>query len=131
MTLAHFTREEFGVDFPFMDPLLLRRLDDLRERVGVPIVIHPDTGGHVADSQHPYKAVDCHAVGLSLGDFWLAAERDPWLRGIGVYPYWTTPGLHLDTRTSDLRARWWRDERGAYHPLSRDTLDDLLRAGLL
>jgi hypothetical protein len=130
MTLRYFTRDEFGADYAFLDPLLLRRLDELRERVRVPIVIHPHPmggAGRAADSQHPLgRAVDCHAVGIVLGDFWLAAERDPWLRGIGVYPYWTNPGLHLDTRTSDLRARWWRDAAGRYAPVTAAVLREIL-----
>jgi len=88
--------------------------------------------GRAADSQHPLgRAVDCHAIGISLGDFWLAAERDPWLRGIGLYPYWVIPGLHLDTRTTDLRMRWWRDQVGTYRPLAMQHVDTLARDGLI
>ena len=38
--------------------------------------------------------------------------------GVGFYPFWHAPGIHVDTRTDDnnLREIWWRDESGNYHP---------------
>jgi len=38
--------------------------------------------------------------------------------GVGFYPYWNAPGLHLDMRidNNDYREIWWRDKRGVYHP---------------
>jgi hypothetical protein len=38
--------------------------------------------------------------------------------GIGFYPHWHSPGLHLDTRPVTRmmpRALWWRDAEGFYH----------------
>ena len=38
--------------------------------------------------------------------------------GIGFYPYWNAPGIHIDTRNDNNKMReiWWRDEAGTYHP---------------
>ena len=35
--------------------------------------------------------------------------------GVGFYPYWNTPGLHIDTRAWEVcRALWWYDGKN-YH----------------
>jgi hypothetical protein len=129
--LRHFTPGEFGVDADLMHPVLLLGLDGLRERLGRPILIHPDPAtelGHVVGSQHPRgRAVDCHAPGLPLLDFWLAAEATLAFSGIGIYPYWANPGLHVDVREGLIRARWWRDQAGLYHPVTAGVLYDLMR----
>jgi hypothetical protein len=47
---------------------------------------------------------------------YVIASRHGW-GGIGLYPFWNKPGLHLDTRIHlpyERHARWWRDERGKY-----------------
>ena len=38
--------------------------------------------------------------------------------GVGFYPYWNAPGIHVDNRTdgNHMREIWWRDKGGAYHP---------------
>jgi hypothetical protein len=119
--LRHFRPAEFGDAnvCARLDQELLLTLDALRGLVGVPIVIH--TGAITApraetsDSQHPNgRAVDCSAPTLPLLEFWLYAERFPTFRGIGLYPFWQRPGLHLDTRPTTVRARWWRDVSGRY-----------------
>ena len=109
-----------------IDPRLIYAVDDLREFIGVPIVLGDTTGlGHDPAGMHPAgRAVDCHAEGITLVDFWLAAERFPAFGGIGIYPpgTWDRPGLHLDTRDAPHRARWWRDSTGTYHPVTTGTL---------
>ena len=36
--------------------------------------------------------------------------------GVGFYPYWNTPGIHVDMRPFDYyRKLWWRDKKGRYH----------------
>ena len=97
-----------------MDSLLIFYLDKLREFIGHKIIIHCGTqGNHTELSYHytiPCKATDCHAEGMSLLDFYLAAERFDF-GGIGVYPTWHFPGLHLDTRPIEVNspgARWGR-----------------------
>lgn len=121
--LIHFKPEEFGDGWGKLDIVLLLALDSLRSLIGVPVVIHKEgivsSRAASPDSQHPHgRAVDCHAVGISLAEFWLVAERFPVFRGIGIYPFWANPGLHLDTRPTVLRKRWWRDSDGRYHPVT-------------
>jgi hypothetical protein len=53
---------------------------------------------------------------LPLIHQYMIASRHGW-GGIGLYPYWDRPGLHLDTRIHlpyERHARWWRDEQGRY-----------------
>lgn len=46
------------------------------------------------------------------------AQGFPW-GGIGVYPEWNTPGLHVDTRQGwDHIAYWWRDAAQKDHGLA-------------
>lgn len=75
------------------------------------------------DSQHPKgKAQDAvirDAVTrepLDTFDQFLIASRYFWT-GIGMYPFWNSPGIHVDTRPLTLyqrRSTWWRDEDGQY-----------------
>lgn len=129
--LRWFSASEFDGDLALLDEALLNALDDLREALGSPIVIHPGVTADRAatpDSQHPLgRAVDCHAPGVSLLDFWLLAERCVSFTGIGVYPKWWHPGLHLDVRDEVLRARWWHDGTG-YQPFTADAVRAILEA---
>jgi hypothetical protein len=134
-TLRYFRQAEFGdADVcAQLDRELLVTLDALRALLGVPIQVH--TGAIVAsrqetsDSQHPHgRAVDCSAPALSLLEFWLFAERFPAFRGIGLYPHWHNPGLHLDTRPTTVRARWWRDSAGRYGEVTPAVLTEIAAA---
>jgi hypothetical protein len=120
--VRYFTREEFGPRADDLHPMLIYGLDQLREAIGAPIVIHGDPmdpDGRQPNSQHPAgRAVDCSCAALALGDFWLAAERNLSFTGIGLYPAWQRPGLHLDVRPDLPRARWWRDANKTYHALT-------------
>jgi len=73
-----------------------------------------DTGQHGKG-----KAVDFVLYKKVLGDFhWLyqfhiALRFD--FTGIGVYPCWNTPGIHVDSRDIKFpKALWWRDKDNAY-----------------
>lgn len=132
-SLRHFKREEFVKDPDRMAWSCVYLLDDMRNEAGVPFHVNVgwDNGGHVAESSH-YQgyAVDGYFSDWSLLDQWLFAERFPWA-GIGLYPYWHNPGLHLDTRLygkdhPNLGKRWWRDSAGVYQPINRDLLKILM-----
>lgn len=44
----------------------------------------------------------------------LFALRYPW-GGIGFYPYWNAPGIHVDSRPTESRREiWWRKKSGEY-----------------
>jgi uncharacterized protein YcbK (DUF882 family) len=109
--------DKFG-DPMKMDRELIFTLDAFRDYVGRPILVHcgyeerPGNKGY-----HPLgMAVDIHIEGMHVIDQFIAASRISAFRGIGVYPFWNNPGLHLDTRQSPRgeTARWARDAAGNY-----------------
>jgi len=58
---------------------------------------------------------------LDVLEQFLIACRYFW-SGIGFYPYWNSPGIHVDTRPLTLcqrRATWWRDEDGTYRSIDQ------------
>jgi uncharacterized protein YcbK (DUF882 family) len=109
--IQHFTKDENWGDWKKMNVAVVWMLDRMRDFIERPIVLHCgyEDGGHTENSQHYLgNAVDCHIVGLSLIDQYLLAERFNW-NGIGVYPDFNNPGLHLDCRTllaNDISKRW-------------------------
>jgi hypothetical protein len=132
-SLRYFSREEFGVDAGRMDHALLRGLDAWRAALGRPVHVNESFAlqGHVADRQHGLgRAVDCWAAAVPFGEAWLAAEAEPAFTGLGLYPWWTPPGFHLDTRDGP-RVRWWRDQAGLYHALDIEAVRALVRLGHL
>ena len=91
---------------------------------GAVIKVHEDwaVDGHTANSEHyAGRAVDYSVQGASLVEAWLALERFPF-NGIGIYPYWNSPGLHADVRAASYRARWTRDMDENYGAVGEDTL---------
>ncbi len=138
--VKHFKREEWVKDPDKISPDVVMMLDSMREDAGVPFIILVawDDDGHVNDSSHYTGtrdlavAVDFYMKSWSLLDQWLFAERYPW-NGIGLYPYWTHPGLHCDLRRLGrdhpyLGKRWWRDKDGLYKPLDREFVQLLVRS---
>lgn len=135
--IRHFTPDEWQPIEP-LSAALVAEIDAWRDWLGRPVLIHEAfaVDGHVNGSQHAEGiAVDLHVDGLDVWDQWLAAERWPAFRGIGVYPFmkstlypagWTHPGLHLDLRLAPYRARWYRDGDGAYHDLDAVALARLV-----
>ena len=118
--LRYFSPEENWGDPERIHPRLLILLDSLRDYIGCPIIIHCGTQGKHAKNSYHYRgmAADCHAEGIDLLDFYLAAERFNFT-GIGIYPYWNNPGLHLDVHprhAGQPQARWGRVDR-EYIPL--------------
>ena len=104
-----------------IDPLLIYYLDQLRDFAGRPFKINYGTQGvHSPNSQHYLgRAVDGYFPDLSIKEQFLLAIRFPF-NGIGIYPFWNNPGLHLDVRklrSQQFRSMWWRDASGDYQPL--------------
>ncbi len=116
-TVRFFKPSEQWGDVSKIDPMLVYRLDATRLQANCPFVVHCayDQDGHSEGSYH-YKgeAADGHFVGMHLLDQLLIAERSNLWGGIGIYPFWNNPGLHLDLR-SGQPLRWIRDNSGAYH----------------
>ena len=87
----------------------LQRLDEFREFVGKPIIIHSDYRPNDRGQHGLGRAVDIHIVGMNIIDQFLCAEKSGLFSGIGVYPCWNNPGLHLDVRNlgeNEYPARW-------------------------
>ena len=112
---------------------LIEALNAFRDHVGRPVIVHCGTqGAHVQNSYH-YRgeAVDIHVDGMNVIEQFLAASRFTAFRGLGLYPYWNNPGLHLDCRTLTYnapRARWLRDKAGNYVNITPATLGAALAA---
>ena len=115
----------------YMNPRTLRLLDRMREADGDRmgwhfVVLHATRAPTAGFSYHTRGlAVDGVMVDnltrepLPLIQQYHIASRWPWT-GIGLYPYWSTPGLHLDTRPCrplERRSRWYRNEAGEYRPI--------------
>jgi len=114
-----------------IDYWLVVELEGLRKFIGKPIIIHCGTQGKHTPNSYHYAglAVDCHTEGISLLEFYLASERFNF-GGIGIYPWWNNPGLHLDIRPvwpGKPRSRWGCIERGKYIPFDKDFLKSLIR----
>jgi uncharacterized protein YcbK (DUF882 family) len=119
--LQHFGKHEKWGDPDKMNPALLVLLDKLREIIGKPIIIHCgyDTDGHAPSSQHYVgNAVDFHIVGLPIEQAHEAMQGALHMLGLldrvglGIYPFWNSPGFHLDVRGE--AARWGRLKNGTY-----------------
>jgi len=88
------------------------------------------TSGHLANSQHYQgRAADLHIAHLPLSiQFYYAIRAG--FRGIGVYPYWNSPGLHCDVRALKDGypvAMWYRDIEGKYHTVDEHIYIDIMR----
>lgn len=111
--IKYFSPHENWGDWTKIYKKLIYTLDKFREYLGKPIIINCgySTTGHTSKSFH-YKgmAVDIHIKNMHVVDQFLAAERFDEFNGIGLYPNWHNPGLHLDIRPKTAKknydARW-------------------------
>jgi len=106
--IQHFKPHEWG-QWQSVSAGLIFAVDALRDLAGIACVIHCAfaTSGHSVGSAH-YRglAADLHLVGLSVVDQFLLAEKLNVFAGIGVYPHWNKPGLHVDL--AEPGRRWIR-----------------------
>lgn len=107
-----------------MDHELLLALDALRKYIDRPIIIHCGYEKRKnKTSQHNFgRAVDLYIAGISLWDQFMVAQCFSSFRGIGVYPWWHSPGLHLDTRILDKYTAchtWGSTSPGKYIKLTK------------
>jgi uncharacterized protein YcbK (DUF882 family) len=123
--IRYFEPSEKWGDPNRMDYNLLAELDRLRHYIGKRIVIHCGYEPRDGAGYHPKgMAVDCHAEGLRLLEFYIAASRFNF-GGIGLYPWWHHPGLHLDTRPEAVangRALWGSIADKVYVPFDANFL---------
>lgn len=119
--VRYFKKEEWG-EWEKVSPNLIFHTDAYRHEAGVPCFIHEAfaTSGHTSGSHHYHgRAVDLHLAGMSVVDQFLLAERLGFFGGIGVYPTWNNPGLHLDLGG---RGRRWIFDGKEYIPLTWENL---------
>ena len=95
--IRHFHKSEFnGPDL--LIPKLIYTMDELRNYIGRRIHIHCDYEKR-DKGYHPLgMAIDFHAEGMHFFDLFLACTRFDQFNGIGVYPDWNNPGVHVDVR---------------------------------
>ena len=127
--IKYFTQSEKWGDPTAMDYNLVRLLDSLRAFIGKKIIIHCGYEDRGNDSYHCRgMAIDCHAVDIHLIDFYIAACRFGF-GGIGIYPKWNSPGLHIDSRPVDEyghKSFWASIEYGKYIPITSTLIESIL-----
>lgn len=123
-SLKRFKRQEF--DHPeMMDTRVLTMLDamvieETRLKPGLKFIVHSDYRPGDPKEHGRGRAVDghfeMHGFVLPVIEQFIMAARYQW-SGIGLYPYWNYPGIHVDLMPLTLLARrrlWWKDDNGAY-----------------
>ena len=87
---------------------------------------HEKNSLHYLDSDGVARAVDLRFESILLIDQYLAAERFPFT-GIGVYPLWRNPGLHLEIEDGIIvpGKRWMRTS-GGYIGITSETIRHIL-----
>lgn len=123
--LKHFKSNEFTHP-ELMDERTLILVDTMRDtEPGIVVTINCDFRFNDPKWHGKGKALDLVIrdaktfQGLPLIVQFMIANRYLWT-GIGLYPYWNTPGLHLDTRPITIFGRksmWWRDKDGLYRSM--------------
>jgi len=111
--IKHFSPNENWGDWTRMYLSLFMALDKLRNLCGKPVYVNCGyaTSGHSPRSYH-YKgmAADIHIKNMNVLDQFLFAEKIDEFNGIGIYPDWHNPGLHVDIRPHAKRfekdSRW-------------------------
>jgi len=118
--VRYFKRHEFH-DADKLDPLLIYSIDALRDAAGRSIKINSDYRPGDPGQHGLGRAVDIVISGLHVVDQFLLAEKTRLFSGIGIYPHWNRPGIHVDIRTlqpHEPGARWARDIAGNYVALT-------------
>jgi len=95
----------------------MKKVQAFRTRINRSVHFNSITEGkHSKNSQHPLgKAFDLRIGGrgnIKWNDM-VEAAIEVGFKGIGFYPWWNTPGLHLDDRDGSFQM-WIRDESGKY-----------------
>jgi uncharacterized protein YcbK (DUF882 family) len=124
--IKNFKKSEFGEHADKMSPQLISALEFLRDIVNRPIKINSAYRINDPGSTHGAGlAADIVISGLSLMDQFLIAEKTGLFTGIGLYPFWNQPGLHVDVRKlkrNELGKRWIRDKKEEYVALNSENL---------
>lgn len=129
--IKRFRREEF--DYPdkldmrlivMADAMLVR---ETRYRPGLQFIVHNDYRpgdpkthgmGWALDGHFQIKHSGC-IKNLSIEDQFFICMRYPF-GGVGIYPWWTHPGVHIDVKPrslSDRRRMWLSPAEKDYLPV--------------
>ena len=118
-----FSINEAWGDHLLMHQSIIFALIKFRKYIGKSVIIHCGYQERTTGGWHPKGyAVDVDVFGMHVVDMYLAAERFDEFNGIGLYPWWHNPGLHLDTRPRDktsIDSRWGSVSSGRYVPLDK------------
>jgi len=114
-----FSPDEFGSED--MDEVLIFTIQQMRTYIKRKINVH--SGFREGDPKWhgKKKAADIDIEGMNVIDQYLLAERFDKFNGIGVYPSWNRPGIHVDVRPHSklsVDSRWGCFEVGVYVPLN-------------
>lgn len=115
-SIKNFTSAEFNSDE--MSISLIVGLQKVRDYVDRKIIIK--SGYRKGKGYHGLKmAADIAIEGLHVVDQYLVVNRFNIFNGIGIYPNWNTPGLHVDIRPHvDYNAQWGCFQTGKYVSLN-------------
>lgn len=127
---GHFRRDEFRDD-PFkLDRALIQKLRNARIEAGKPFHIHcawAAGAGHAPNSRHYMgEACDLNIVGMSLVEQVKLAYKHGFT-GIGAYPGWHEPGIHVDVRHT--HPAFWiepADKKGTGEYVYFASVDDMI-----
>lgn len=118
-TIRFFSPHESWGDPAKMDYVLLQELVRLRAYVDRKIIIHCGYDDRPTGWHPKGRAVDLHIEGLHPMEQAIAASRFKNFSGLGVYLWWNSPGIHLDTRPlryGEPRAVWGSTSAKVYVP---------------
>lgn len=118
------TTEKWG-DPMRMNHELIQGLVALRRYVGERIIIHCGYDDRPGGWHPKGRAVDLHIEGMPPMMQFLAALRFPVFTGIGLYPWWNSPGIHVDNRPltyGQPRALWGSTADRIYCPIDTNFL---------
>jgi len=100
------------IKFSFM-----KKIQKFRTLIGRPIRFNSITEGkHAKNSSHPKGIAGDIRIGGKGAINWNKMVQHALtcgFVGIGYYPFWNTPGLHLDTRAGGIKL-WKRLRNGKY-----------------
>lgn len=135
VNIAHFNAHQFGVWFPLMSKRLIEAVDKMAETLApmgytftlsrIGLKSEDSTSQHNVTKWGEVRAVDLnvllHGRKLTKSELAFLFGKIVELRlfsGIGVYPNWNTPGVHLDVRedrTVTSPAQWGDAGKGVNH----------------
>lgn len=127
--VKYFSSSEFKAP-DMLVPALIYTTDKLRKFINKRISIHCDYEKRETGFHPLYMALDLHAENMHWFDLYLAASRFDLFNGIGCYPNWNNPGIHVDIRPkiSDYSydSRWLSPAPKVYIPLTTENLKKYL-----